>query len=129
MNSTFPHFSRHAATVAATASCIAAGFFPAYTVGCLVLAFGRPGILAALGILGLRCLVTVPVFFLLAVPSWRVSAGLFRVSFGRGHPFSPVYDRQWWARFLGACLVLGLGICLDLGLSPRLIQLLLKQIL
>ena len=29
MNSTFPHFSRHAATVAATASCIAAGFFPA----------------------------------------------------------------------------------------------------
>ena len=102
----------------------ALGFFPAYAVSCFAMSFGAQGIWAALGLFGFRCLVTFPCYFLLAAPSWSMSAALFRVSFGRGHPFSPVYDRRWWLRFAGVLLVLCLGIATDLRLSPFLLRIL-----
>lgn len=102
------------------------GFFSAYAAGCLTVAFGSRGILAALALFGLRCCVTVPCFFLLAAYAWRLSAALFRVSFARGHPFSPIYDRQCWTRFAGVCVCLCIGICIDLQASPLVAQVLLK---
>ena len=108
----------------AAAFTAALGFFPAYAVSCFAMSFGGQGIWAAMGLFGFRCLVTFPCYFLLAAPSWSMSAALFRVSFGRGHPFSPVYDRRWWLRFAGVLLVLCLGIATDLRLSPFLLRIL-----
>ncbi len=95
-----------------------AGFFPTYAAGCLRAVFGTRGLWLALGLFGLRCLVTLPCFFLLAAPAWSASTALFRVSFGKGHPFLPAYGGRWWLRFLGVCVILGLGLWLDLRLTP-----------
>lgn len=107
----------------------ACGFFPAYAAACLADVFGSRGILLALGFFGVRTLATIPCFFLLAVPSLEVSAALFRVSFGRGHPFSPVYGKHWWLRFAAVCLFLCLGLCVDLWLSPFLLPRLLERVI
>lgn len=104
------------------------GFFSAYAVGCLVAAFGSGGIWAAFALFGLRSCVTVPCFFLVAAHAWCLSAALFRVSFGRGHPFSPVYDRSWWLSLVWVCVCLFVGICVDLRLSPWLLQVLAQRI-
>lgn len=107
----------------------ACGFFPAYAVACLADVFGGQGILLALVFFGVRSLVTIPCFFLLAVPSMETSAALFRVSFGRGHPFSPIYGKHWWLRFAAVCLFLCLGLCVDLWLSPFLLPRLLERVI
>ena len=60
------------------------GFFPAYAVSCMAASFGRQGVLMAAVFFGLRCLITFPCFFLLAVPSWEAAVVRFRASFGRG---------------------------------------------
>lgn len=104
------------------------GFFPSYAAGCLAISFGRPGIGLALALFGFRSLVTIPCFFLLAAPSWRAAAALLRVSVGKGHPFSPIHERRWWFRFAAVCLILCLGVWLDLRLSPLLLRTLLAQV-
>lgn len=104
------------------------GFLPAYATGCLAASFGGTGVWLALGLFGLRTLTTVPCFFLLAAHAWHTSAALLRVSFGKGHPFSPVYDRRWWLRFAGVCLFLGCAVCGELRLTPLLTQTVLEHI-
>jgi stage II sporulation protein M len=78
---------------------VAFGFFLSFSVCCFTAAFGREGVLLALAVFGLRCLVTMPCFFLLAVPAWRTSAALAAISFGRGRRTAPVvYGRACWLR-------------------------------
>ena len=98
---------------------VAYGFFLSFSVCCFTAAFGTDGVLLALAVFGIRCLVTLPVYFLLAVPSLGTSAGLAAVSFGRGRRTAPVvYGRSCWLRF-GICVaVLLAGVCVDLFLSP-----------
>ena len=98
---------------------VAYGFFLSFSVCCFTAAFGSDGVLLALAVFGLRCLVTLPVYFLLAVPSLGTSAGLAAVSFGRGRRTAPViYGRSCWLRF-GICMAALLaGVCVDLFLSP-----------
>ena len=107
---------------------VAYGFFLSFSVSCFTAAFGTDGVLLALAVFGLRCLVTLPVFFLLAVPAWGTSAGLAAVSFGRGRRTAPVvYGRACWLR-IGVCAaVLLAGVCVDLCLSPVLLRLLLAR--
>lgn len=104
------------------------GFFLSFSVSCFTAAFGVNGVLLALAVFGIRCLITLPVFFLLAVPSWGTAAGLAAVSFGRGRrTASVVYGRACWLR-LGACvLALSAGVCVDLLLSPVFLRLLLGR--
>ena len=59
------------------------GFFLSFSVCCFTAAFGVDGVLLALAVFGLRCMVTLPCYFLLAAASWGTSAGLAAVSFGR----------------------------------------------
>ena len=103
------------------------GFLPAYAVSCLTAAFGGQGVWLAVGFFGLRCLLTIPCFFLLAPPSFQSAAGRLGASLGRGR-FIPPDSRGCWLRFAGVILALGLGIYGDLRLSPFLLRVLLEQV-
>lgn len=106
------------------------GFFLSFSVCCFTAAFGTDGVLLAMAVFGLRCLVTMPCYFLLAASSWGTAAGLAAVSFGSGRRTAPVvYGRACWARFGVCCLALLAGVCGDLLLSPVLLRLLLERIL
>ena len=50
------------------------GFFLSFSVCCFTAAFGVDGVLLALAVFGLRCMVTLPCYFLLAAASWGTSA-------------------------------------------------------
>ena len=106
---------------------IAFGFFLSFSVCCFTAAFGADGLLVALAALGWRCLVTLPVFFLLAVPGWGLSAGLAAVSFGRGPRPSPA-GRDWWLRAAVCAAVLLAGVCVELVLPPALLRLALAKL-
>ena len=104
------------------------GFFLSFSVCCFTAAFGLDGVLLALAVFGLRCAVTLPCFFLLAVPSLECSMALACLSFGRGRP--PVlYGREWWSRLAVVSGVLLAGICAELTLAPWLLRQMLEQML
>lgn len=103
------------------------GFFLSFSVCCFTAAFGQDGVLLALAVFGLRCAVTLPCYFLLAVPAWRASAALAGASFGRGRPIR--YGPVWWQRLAVCCGVLLAGVCVELYYSPRLLQMALERIL
>lgn len=106
------------------------GFFLSFSVCCFTAAFGPEGVLLALAVSGLRCAVTLPVFFLLAVPSLGTSAALASLSFGRGRRCAPVtYGRACWLRLAACGGVLLAGVCVDLSVSPWLLRLALERIL
>lgn len=113
-----------AGTVLVPLTALAVGFFPAYAVSCLSAAFGGRGVWMALCFFGLRCVVTVPCFFLLASDAWRTSAQRLRVAPGSGRPTA---EAAVWLRFAGVCVVLCLGVWCDLHLSPLLLRMLLER--
>ena len=88
------------------------------------------GVLLALAVFGVRCAVTLPVFFLLAVPAWGNSAALALASLGRGRRTAPiVYGRTWWLRVAICAGILLAGMCMDLFFSQWLLQAVLGRIL
>lgn len=109
---------------------VAYGFFLSFSVCCFTAAFGPDGVLLALAVFGLRCAVTLPCYFLLAVPSWGTSAALAAVSFGKGRRCAQVtYGRACWLRLGLSAAVLLAGVCVDLLLSPALLGMMLERIL
>ena len=85
-------------------------------------------VLLALPVMGLRCLVTMPCYFLLARPAWGLAAA--RLPIGRGRRTAPVACGKAWWRLCGAvALVLLAGVCVELVLPPRLVALVLGRIL
>lgn len=108
---------------------VAYGFFLSFSVCCFTAAFGANGVLLALAVFGIRCLVTLPVFFLLAIPSLGTSAALANLSFGRGRRAAPVvYGRACWLR-LGISVAVSLaGVCVELFLSPVFLRLMIQRI-
>ena len=108
---------------------LAFGFFLSFSVCCFTATFGAHGVILTLAVFGLRCLLTLPCFFVLAAASLETSAALAGASFGSGRRLrAVVYGRDWWLRFGAAVVVLLLGVCLDLLLSSRLLGLALAQI-
>lgn len=106
------------------------GFFLSFSVCCFTASFGTEGVLLALAVFGLRCAVTLPCYLLLAVPAWGASAALASMSFGQGRRVAPVdYGRRFWLRSGAVLAVLAAGICLDIFLTPWLLQLVLERIL
>ena len=94
-------------------------FFCPFPCLCFTAAFGVDGVPLALAVFGLRCMVTLPCYFLLAAASWGTSAGLAAVSFGRGRRTAPVvYGRACWVRFGACCLALLAG-CVRSCFCPR----------
>ena len=106
------------------------GFFLSFSVSCFTAAFGGDGVLLALAVFGLRCAVTLPCYFLLAVPAWRNAADLALASFGGGRRTAPVvYGQPWWSRVAVCAGILLAGVCLELFCSPWLLRLVLDRIL
>lgn len=106
------------------------GFFLSFSVCCFTAAFGSDGILLALAVFGLRCAVTLPCYFLLAVPSLEHSMALVSLSFGKGRRAMPVvYGREWWKRLAVISGVLLAGMCAELMLAPWFLQQLLERML
>lgn len=106
------------------------GFFLSFSVSCFTAAFGGDGVLLALAVFGLRCAVTLPCYFLLAVPAWRNAAALALASFGGGRRTAPVvYGQPWWSRVAVCAGILLAGVCLELFCSPWLLRLVLDRIL
>lgn len=105
------------------------GFFLSFSVCCFTAAFGADGVLLALVVFGLRCAVTLPCFFLLAIPSLGTSSALASLSFGRGRRSAPVtYGRGCWLRLAGCVAAGAAGVCVELFLSPVLLRLMLQRI-
>ena len=106
------------------------GFFLAFSVSCLTAAYAGGGVLVALAAFGLRCLVTIPCYFTLAIPSWDASASLAALSLGRGRRVvSVVYGKQWWLRLASVTAILFLSVCLELFVTPWLLELALEHVL
>ncbi len=106
------------------------GFFLSFSVCCFTAVFGADGVLLALSVFGLRCLVTLPCYFLLAVPAWGTAAALASLSFGRGRRAAPVsYGRGCWLRATAVLGALLAGVCLELLISPWLLRLTLSRVL
>ncbi len=106
------------------------GFFLSFSVCCFTAAFGSDGVLLALAVFGLRCAVTLPCYFLLAVPALERSAALACLSLGGGRRTAPVdYGRKWWIRLAVVSGVLLAGMCADLMLAPWALRQLLERIL
>ena len=73
---------------------VAYGFFLSFSVCCFTAAFGHDGVLLALAVFGLRCLVTLPCYFAVAVPALEKSVGLASLSLEKsGRPVPPTYGR------------------------------------
>lgn len=107
------------------------GFFLSFSVCCFTAAFGSDGVLLALAVFGLRCAVTLPCYFLLAVPSLERSMALASLSFGRGRRAAApvVYGRAWWSRLAVLSGVLLAGMCADLMLTPWYLRQILERML
>ena len=94
-----------------------------FSVSCFTAAFGAVGMQLAWSSFGLRVLVTLPCFLLVAVPAWEASLRLLALSFGRGRRATTVlYDRAYWLRFCMVMAVLLAGVCGDLLLTPWLLS-------
>lgn len=108
---------------------MACGFFLSFSVCCFTAAFGPDGVLLALAVFGIRCMVTLPCYFLLAVPSWSASAALASLSFGWGRRAVPaVYGKLFWLRLGGCIAALLAGMWAELYLSPWFLRLVLEKI-
>lgn len=106
------------------------GGFLSFSVCCFTASFGPDGVLLALAVFGLRCAVTLPCYFLLAVPSLERSAALACLSLGGGRRTAPVlYGREWWKRLAVISGALLAGMCADLMLAPWFLRQLLDRIL
>ena len=103
------------------------GFFLSYSVCCFTASFGRAGVLLALAVFGLRCLVTMPCYFTLAVPALRQSELRAAAVFGRGKRLQAVpYGSVRW---LWLAAILLAGVFLELYWTPELVNFVLHQIL
>ena len=109
---------------------VAFGFFLSFSVSCFVAVFGKDGIPVALAVSGIRCAVTLPCFFALAVPSWKASAALAHFASGKGRRSAPViYGRVCWLRLVVCVGILLAGLCLDLFVSPWFLKVALERVL
>ena len=106
------------------------GLLLSFSVSCFVAVFGMQGMFLAAAAMGLRCLITIPCYFLVAVPAWGRSAALAGLSFGRGQRVSTVvYGREWWSTVVLCVFVLLVGTCLDLFCTPGILKWALSQTL
>ena len=96
-----------------------------YAVCCFTASFGAKGTLLSLALFGLRYLLTLPCFLVLAVQAFRSSLELAGYTLGYGgRRGKELYGAQYFTKFFTAASVLLAGALLDLWLTPWLLQLL-----
>ena len=100
------------------------GFFLSFSVGCFASAFGGSGVLLAFSAMGLRCILTFPCYFWLAVPAFQHSVSLARFSFGGGRRACAVpYGSAYFLRFAVCSGALFLGVIAELYAVPYWVEL------
>lgn len=105
------------------------GFFLSFSVCSFAAAYGKDGVLLALAVFGIRCLITLPCYLALAVPALEASVSLAAMSFGHGKRAAKViYGSVDWLRLCVAVLFLLAGVVSELFLSPYLLQQVLTHI-
>ena len=109
-----------AGLLAVPAFCMAQGFSLAFAVNCFAAAMGADGILLALAAFGIRCIFTLPCFFLLAIGTAERACGTVNQKKSgkkkpHGKPEKSTCQPLLWALLL-------LGAVLELTLVPRLLQ-------
>lgn len=95
------------------------GFFLAFAAASFVRMFGGSGLLLAMGVFGVSCMLTVPCLFVLAVQGYlaaRVLAGM--VSEGR----DPIYGKRAAVRFGICCAVLCVNVVFSRFAAPPLLN-------
>lgn len=106
------------------------GFFMAFSVSCLTIAFGDKGPLLAVGIFGPRSVATIFCFFLLAVPALDTAISLASLSFGTRRRVAQVsYGKEWLLRVIFCIILLTVVLCIDFCLTPKILEQLLAHIL
>lgn len=108
---------------------LAYGCLLSFSVCCFAAAFGPKGVLLALAVFGLRCLVSLPVYFWLAVPAWESSAQLAALALGKRRSPVGLYGRAYWVRCCMCVLILSGGVCLEWYLNPSLLRFALERLL
>lgn len=99
------------------------GFFLSFSICCYIATFGPSGAFLAAAVFGLRCLVTVPCYFCLAVASMGASASLANLTCGRVRRM--VSGNLGKSRFLLGCIctvILLIGVCFEWFLEPWLLH-------
>ena len=103
---------------------IAFGFFLSYSVCCFVLGYGLNGMFLSLIFFGLRCLITLPCYFFIAVPAWKRSLALASISFGKGRRIAIIqHEKIKWKPYLICIFVLILGGMVEVSLLPHFMRL------
>ena len=101
----------------------ALAFSFSYSVCCFTVSFGSKGMLLSLALFGLRYLLTLPCFLILAEQSFRSSLELAGYTLGYGgRRGAELYGGRYFTKFLTAAAVLLTGALLDLWLTPWLLQ-------
>ena len=109
---------------------IAYGLFLSFSVCCFTAVFGTGGVLLSLAVLGIRCLIALPCYFLVATPALGFSISLASVSLGKGRRTTPIiYDAHWWLRGFLVAAVLLAGVLAESFLTPLFLRLVLARIL
>ena len=104
------------------------GFSLSFSASCFAASFGGQGVLLALGAFGLRCAVTLPCYFWLAVPAFMTSVALARISLGRGQRSAPPNSGgESWRRLAVCAGALMIALCADLFFGQRFFHYLLEQ--
>ncbi len=105
------------------------GFFFAYTICGFVQAYGRQGILLAMGALAVRVLFTLPCFLALAESAWPLSMELASLTLGSGKRVRPVlYSGRYFILFGFCMLLLTVGVFCERFLTPWLFRMALKAV-
>ncbi|MBR3640748.1 MAG: hypothetical protein IKN53_01810 [Oscillibacter sp.] len=100
------------------------GFSLSFSVCALTAVFGGSGLLLSLALFGLRALLTVPCFFLLAVPAWRASRDLTAAYLGKSRVSPAPLAVSWRRRCLFVAALLTTGVCAERYLTPLFLKLL-----
>ena len=105
-------------------SAAAFGFSLSFSVCCFTAAFGGAGVLLAMAVFGIRSLVSIPGFFLLAVPALRSAALRSQFPFGRGKRVaSSGNDTGRWKGLCAVSAALLAALLLESALSSGLLRL------
>lgn len=100
------------------------GFFLSFSVCCFAGTFGNMGILLAVAVFGLRCIVSLPCFFLLAVPALqRSSLALAGIFTGKGkRVLKPRQGAEQWLGLAILAAILLAGALAEVFIPPALLQ-------
>ena len=105
------------------------GFFLSFSVSCFTAAYGIHGVVLSFAVIGVRCMVTLPCFMIVSVHAFRKSAFMVGSVFGRGRrAIAPQSGLSYLRCLCILLLILILGVCVDMYLSPQFLRLALEQI-